>query len=151
MYQTSTTFNGAVWQYGLPLFDNYTFQASTKSTRFMFDLKPYVWAWRSVIPYGIFGMGATLNTLSYHEQVAQTDIAEDSALYLSKNSTTHLAWDAGLGILFELTSRLNITAEYIYAYLYHANPAKETTVHLMSPPSFLLQNQTFLFGLNLKL
>ena len=62
VYQTFTTLNGSVWQFGLPEFNNYNFKTPVTSTRLMFDVKPTLFSYYRVSPYAILGVGATWNT-----------------------------------------------------------------------------------------
>ncbi len=59
VYQTFTTLHGDVWQYELPQFNNYNFNAPITSTRLMLDAKPTLFTWKRVAPYMILGVGAT--------------------------------------------------------------------------------------------
>ncbi|MGC1181953.1 outer membrane protein [Legionella sp.] len=153
IYQTFATLRGSVWQFGLPEFNNYSFKVPVTSTRLMFDVKPNLFVWERVSPYAILGIGATWNTLSYNETATGSGIVPSSALSLSKNTTAKVAWDAGVGFSVALTERLNITAEYIYAFLGHGSPGNGSSngVSLSAAPSFSLQTQNLLFGLSLKI
>ncbi|WP_058513497.1 outer membrane protein [Legionella santicrucis] len=153
VYQTFTTLNGSVWQFELPEFNNYSFRAPVTSTRLMFDFKPNLFTWDRVSPYAILGVGATWNTVSYNETATGAGINQDSALSLSNNTTTQVAWDTGAGLRVALTNYLSATAEYIYTFLGHGSPANGPTneVSLSAAPRFSLQTQSLLFGLSLKL
>lgn len=153
VYQTSTTLNGSVWQFGFPEFNNFNFSAPVTSTRLMFDFKPSLFTWNRVTPYPILGIGATWNTIAYNEMVTAAGINPASAQSISNNTSSHIAWDAGVGISVEITDKLSATAEYIYAFLGNSSAAHITNngVDLPTPPLFSLQTQSILFGLNLKL
>lgn len=153
VYQTFTTLSGDVWQYELPQFNNYNFSAPVSSTRLMLDAKPTLFTWQRVAPYAILGVGATWNTVSYRETVTAVGVDPTSALSLSSNTTTHVAWDVGAGFRVALTDNLSATAEYIYAFLGNGSPANRPAngVNLTAAPSFSLQAQSLLFGLSLKL
>lgn len=153
VYQTSTTLRGDVWQFKLPQFNNYNFRAPVTSTRLMFDMKPNFLTWRKLSPYAILGIGATWNTVSYHETATGAGVSSASALSLSNHTTAQLAWDVGAGFRRQVTEHLNFTAEYIYAFLGHGAPAHDPIheVSLNAVPRFSLQAQSLLLGLSLKL
>jgi hypothetical protein len=153
LYQVSGTVKGNVWQYQLPQFNNYSFRAPFRSTRLMFDIKPYLFTWERFSPYLILGIGQAWNTLSYQETVIAEDVPEDSALSLRSNTRNQLAEELGVGLSIDLTCWLRLTAEYVYAYLGDGTPATYPTngIPLSSPPSFSLDNQSLLLGLSLKL
>lgn len=151
LYQTSTTLSGTVWQYEQPQFNNYNFRVPIKSTRLMLDVKPSFFTWQSMKPYAIFGVGVAWNSVSYRE-TATADVNSDSRLLLSKQTTSDLAWDLGLGCNMALTDNLSVSLEYIYAALGYGSPAHEASnVHLEATPKFLLQSQSVLLGLNWRL
>lgn len=147
VYGTSNTIDGKVWQYELPQFYNYDFSAPLSSTRLMLDFKPSLVTWNRFTPYLIVGIGATWNTASYKE-TALDGIDPSSALSLSDNTQTQLAWDLGAGINVAVTDQVSITAEYIYAFLGNVEPAHGA--NLLEVPSFSYQIESLLFGLSIK-
>lgn len=153
VYQTYTTLSGNVWQFQLPEFNNYSFRAPITSTRLMLDVKPSLFTWSRVSPYAILGVGATWNSVSYHETIKAPDVSPDSALSLSNNTTRQVAWDVGAGLSVSITDYLSATAEYIYTFLGHGSPANRpgNNIRLAAAPSFSLQTQSLLFGLSLRL
>lgn len=151
VYQTSTNFSGAVWQYELPQFNNYHFKAPIKSTRLMLDLRPGFFTWRSMEPYVILGIGVAWNSMSYIETVTASDVNANSAMVLSKHTISSLAWNFGVGYKIALTDKLSANLEYIYALLGNGAPAYDPgAVRLGTTPNFTLQSQSLLLGLNLR-
>jgi opacity protein-like surface antigen len=148
VYGVSNTVKGDVWQFENPQFNNYTFEAPISSTRLMWDVKPNLITWNKLTPYLILGIGATWNTVSYQEQ-ADAGISASSAQNLGDNTQVQLAWDVGAGLSYALTDHLNVTAEYVYAFLGEATP--ETGATLLSAPNFNYQIQSLLFGLSLRM
>jgi opacity protein-like surface antigen len=147
VYQTFTTLSGNVWQYELPQFNNYTYQAPITSTRWMFELKPNAGTYGKITPYAILGVGVSWNTVSYRETPID-DVRADSVMKLSDNTTAQLAWDLGLGFSVEATKHFDIFAEYIYAFLGEGSPSSTSSsdARLTEAPNFSLQVQTFLVG-----
>jgi opacity protein-like surface antigen len=152
VYQTSTILSGAVLQYELPQFNNYHFKAPIKSTRLMLDLRPGFFTWRSMEPYAILGIGVAWNSMSYRETVTASDVNADSAMVLSRHTTSSLAWNFGAGSKVALTDKLSVSLEYIYAILGHGSPTHGPgVVRLETTPNFTLQSQSILLGLSLRL
>lgn len=150
VYQTSTSIYGKTWQYELPQFNNYNFKAPVTSTRLMLDLRPSFFTWRATTSYAILGVGVTWNDVSYSETTTATNINQNTALSLNTNTTSQAAFDLGLGCKMPLTPYLNVGIEYLYAFLGHGNSMnKSNSVRLATAPSFSLQNQSLLFGLNI--
>ena len=151
LYYSSSALKGVVWQYQLPELENYRFLAPVSNTRLMFDFKPTLFTWHTVSPYAIVGVGSSWNKASYSENVIAVDVDRTSALLLGHHTTTHVAGDFGAGIRIQLSEKLSVLTEYIYTLLGHATPANDPAnqVNLMSPPTFSLQNQCVLFGINL--
>lgn len=149
VYHTSATIEGDTWQFKMPKFNNYSFDAPVTSTRLMLDVKPTLFIWKNISPYAIFGVGATWNQISYHETAIAADINPATALKLSDNTTSRIAWDLGIGMSVALTDNLNVTAEYIYAFLGEGSPAHHPTngISLKEPPAFSLETQSLLLGL----
>lgn len=146
VYGVSNTAKGDVWQYELPQFNNYTFNAPISSTRLMLDFKPRLITWNKFSPYLILGTGVTWNTMSYKDE-ANPGIDPDGTRSLSDETTTQLAWDLGAGLSYGVTKRLNISAEYVYAFLGDVSPQKNSSV--IEAPNFSYQIQSLLFGLSL--
>jgi opacity protein-like surface antigen len=151
VYQTSTSLSGMTWQYELPEFNNYHFKAPVTSTRLMLDLRPSFFIWRATTSYAILGAGVTWNKVSYSETTT-ADVNPNTALSLSSHTTSQAAFDLGLGCKMALTPHLNVSIEYLYAFLGHGSPmSKSNGVQLETAPRFSLQNQSLLFGLNIQL
>jgi len=151
VYQTSTTLSGAVWQYGLPQFNNYHFKAPIKSTRLMLDLRPGFFNWHSMEPYVILGVGVAWNSMSYTETATTSDVNANSAMSLSRSTTSSLAWNFGAGYKVALTDKLSADLEYIYAILGHGSPAYNPgAARLGTTPNFTLRSQSLLLGLSLR-
>lgn len=148
VYGTSNTVKGDVWQYEVAQFNNYTFSAPLSSTRLMVDFKPNLGTWMKLTPYIILGVGASWNEASYDEK-ANSGVDPASTRSLSENTQVQLAWDLGAGMSYDLTKRLSITAEYIYAFLGDATP--QQNVNVIKAPEFSYQTQSLLFGISLKL
>jgi len=151
VYQASNTIEGNVWQYELPQFNNYTFDAPIPSTRLMLDVKPSLITWNRLSPYLILGVGASWNKVSYDE-TALAGIDPSSALSLSEHTQTQLAWDLGVGLNIQIVEDVSLTAEYIYGFLGEGSPDNNSgkTPYLSEPPSFSYQIQSLLIGLSVK-
>lgn len=152
VYQITGTLHGSEFQYGLAEFNNYTSRAPFTSTRLMFDAKPTVFSWQRFSTYFIGGMGIAWNKISYHETAA-IGIPTNSTLSLSSHTTTKLSWDVGAGVNVKLMEHLNVTAEYIYAFLGKGTPANNPSngVNLVASPLFSFQTQSLLFGISVTL
>lgn len=149
-YQSSTSLNGMTWQYELPQFNNYHFKAAVTNKRLMLDLRPSFFIWRATTSYAILGAGVTWNNVSYSETTT-TAVNPNTALSLKKNTTSQAAFDLGLGCKMALTPHLNISMEYLYAFLGDGSPmSKAKGAQVAKAPSFSLQNQSLLFGLNIQ-
>lgn len=150
VYQTSTSLKGMTWQYELPEFNNYHFKALVTSKRLMLDFRPGFFIWRATTSYAILGVGVTWNDVSYSETTT-TDVNPNTALSLSTNTTSQAAFDLGLGCKMALTPYLNVSMEYLYAFLGNGYPMiNSNSVRLAMVPNFSLQNQSLLFGFNMQ-
>lgn len=150
VYQTSTSLYGMTWQYELPEFNNYLFKAPVTSTRLMLDLRPSFFIWRASASYAILGVGVSWNDVSYSETTT-ADVNPNTTLSLNTNTTVQAAFDLGLGCKITLTPYLNVSMEYLYAFLGNGHPmSKSNGVRVATAPSFSLHNQSLLFGLNIQ-
>lgn len=141
---TNAHINGVVWDYGNPLFNNYSFSAPITSSRLMFDVKPMLtYAWLS--PYAILGIGNSWNNTSYYESPA-----DGGNLSLSSKVTQSLAYEFGGGFRIAIVDNFSIQIEYLWASLGHATPSNNAgSVPMISPPKFALSNQSILAGLSI--
>lgn len=151
VYQITGTLHGSEFQYGLAQFNNYTSNAPFTSTRLMLDAKPALFSWQRVSTYFIGGMGIAWNKMSYYETAI--GVLANSTLSLSNYTTTNLSWDVGAGVSVKFMEHLNLTAEYIYAFLGKGSPANDPSngVSLAASPLFSFQTQSLLLGLSLAL
>lgn len=150
VYYTSPKLKGDVWQYQLPQFNNYTYSASLSNIRLMLDAKPHVFAYHDVSLYGIFGIGAMFNNISYTEQISAAGVPPASNLVLKSQSQTNFGYDLGVGLRKKLTERFDVSLEYVYAYLGKVSPSGvqlQNTVALVNPPSFSLNSQGVLLAI----
>lgn len=148
LYHTHGTFKGDVWQFELPEFNNYGFQAPFTSTRLMLDLKPVLLTYREFSTYIIVGIGVTSNTLEYKETVTEIGVDPNSALSLEKERQYKFAYEAGLGLRAAITQHLNASLEYLYASLGNNSPSDNSGgVQMAEVPTFKIRSQSGLFGL----
>ncbi len=151
-YQSVGTIRGNVWQYQMPQFNNYNFNAPLTSTRLMLDLKPSLFTLKSVSLYPILGLGIAWNDVYYNENVTGAGIAARSAEALGSHTNNDFAYDLGVGLRLPVSARLSATLEYVYTSLGNVSPAGSPNgATLTSPPTFKVRNQSALLGLSWKL
>jgi opacity protein-like surface antigen len=153
VYHSSGKIKGDVWQYRLPQFNNYKFNAPINSTRLMIDAKPGLLTWKSISPYPILGIGAAWNHIAYHESLRGIRIPSNSNLYLSSKTTTHVSYDLGFGARVGISEHITTSIEYLYTYLGNMTPSgrSDNHVRLASPPTFKVSTQAVLVGLTWKI
>jgi opacity protein-like surface antigen len=153
VYRNAETVRGDVWQYQLPIFNNYHFTAPITSIRAMLDLKPGLFTLYHMTFYPILGVGAAWTTVSYREAVSGEGIDPNSYHSLGNKTNKNISYDLGTGFRVNMTEHLSATIEYLYNYLINLEPADESTTAaaLSSPPTFTVYNQSLLLGLNWKI
>ncbi len=145
LYGSSTTINGNVWQFQNAALNNFSFGAPITSTRLMLDVKPLLFNLDPFEIYPILGIGAAWNTISFQEVViAGSGVVPTS---FNKNTNTNFAYDLGTGVRIGLTTHLTAALEYLYTNLGSISP---TNAGVVSPPTFKVDSQSLLLGLNWK-
>ncbi|AHE66864.1 outer membrane protein [Legionella oakridgensis] len=149
VYYTSTTIYGDVWQYKLPQFNNYSFNAPFTSTRVMLEAKPNLFTYQYISPYAIFGVGMAWNDLTYRERVTGAGIDPLSYLPLQEKQNHKIAYDLGFGMQVKISNRLSVMLEYLYTYLgsVSASYARANDVALQTPPVFTFHSQNIMAGI----
>ncbi len=149
-YHSSTTIHGEVWQYQLPNFNNYTFNAPLHSNLLMIDVKQRLFSFHQISLYLIGGLGAAWNNISYRETVSNATVDPQSYIALSKRTQTTVAYDLGAGVTGHITEHLNAFAEYLYTKFGTITPSahSSTETSIQHASSFSVRSQTLLLGLS---
>lgn len=152
VYHSAETVKGNVWQYQLPQFNNYSFNAPYNSTRLMLDFKPGLYTWDHISLYPILGIGAAWNEVSYHENVTVAGVAANSFQSLANHTNASFAYDLGAGVNLNMNSNIVASLEYLYAHAGKMFPSGRATngVALTAPPAFKIHSQSILLGLSWK-
>jgi opacity protein-like surface antigen len=150
LYRSSSTIWGSVWQYQLPQFNNYNFNAPFTSTRLMLDLKPMLVTWHQISPYLIFGVGLARNNIAYYENITGAGVSSNSANSLAHHIYINTAYDLGVGASIPMTSHLIASLEYLYTNLGDLVTSGTSQAALISSPKFTIYTQAALFSLSWK-
>jgi len=153
LYRDSGSINGNVLQFQLPQFNNYTFQQTVHTTRFMADLKPDLFLWKNISPYPILGLGMAWSDVNYNETLTNNDMDAASAISLSSKRNSNFAYDLGFGLRVGLTQKMSASLEYIYTHIGNVSAANslQNGLRVMSSPIFTIRNQSILCGIIFKL
>lgn len=113
-YHGSVSFNGDVWQFSLPEFDNFTYQYKVQTNRLMLTTKVSTTYRQFFHPYLLGEIGASFNRVySYYERPYIVEAIPMAPFANARN--TSFAWDIGLGVDLELlpTTFLGIGYQFI--------------------------------------
>ena len=149
-YYTSGAITGNVWQYQLPLFNNYSFRAPFSSARLMMDLKPSLFTTRDISPYPIVGIGAAWNTIFYQETVTGAGVDPSSALSFTNSTKAQFAFELGAGLKVDLTKHCSTSIEYLFANIGKATPSSPSNSAALKQQTFALITQSLLLGMSWK-
>jgi len=117
------------------------FQMDLISRRVMFDLALNVATWKNLSVYGIAGIGAAWNTISYHHDADEFYLP----VYIKGHTQTDFAYEFGGGLSYALLENLSLTAEYLYTGFSDLSLDDSSGVE---SDDFSLNSQAVLFGFN---
>lgn len=150
-YQQSA-FNGQVLQFGLPFFNNYSYQLEDKNTIFLAQGKVNFYNFfNHLSPFFTLGLGGNYNQTSYDETTLAPAIAPpNTERHLNTRHTVGFAGAIGGGIDFLITPNFGVNISDIFTYL---GRLKTTTTGsqqlvLQEPISYNANSQNFLVGLS---
>ncbi|MDI1353189.1 MAG: outer membrane beta-barrel protein [bacterium] len=109
---------GHVWQFGLPMFDNFIYNYSIHSTRFMQGGKLLANLARNnhIHPYFSWELGAANNKASRYTELQLDGLIPAMAPY-SNHSQTSFAYGVGIGIDYTITQYARLGFGYQYLNL----------------------------------
>ncbi len=148
-YHTKASIYGVTEAFGAPVFN---FHAPMQSQRLMLDIKPQLFTYQRISPYAILGLGYAWNKINLDEFAFPNalGIEQSDAYSLNSATSSHLAYEAGLGLRLAFTQHLSGTLEYLYAGLGNATPGASTDLDnpIARSPDFNLHTQSLLLGIN---
>lgn len=113
-YHSAISFQGDVWQFSLPEFDNFSYHYKVQSNRLMFTAKAFTTYKRLFHPYLMGEVGASFNRVyKYYERPYIVEAIPMTPFANARKSS--FAWDIGFGVDFELqpTTFLGIGYQFI--------------------------------------
>lgn len=151
-YYNKNSRNGSVYQYGLPDFNNSTYDMNVKSYRVMLDTELVMHPLHfGVMPFVEAGIGGAQNTLSF-QNIPRPDIGADGGYYnLARHASTHFAYELGAGLRMPLNNHFTVSARYLFVDSGKAESGisdNETGVLLATPFTTNVQSQSVLLGLS---
>ncbi|BCA96615.1 hypothetical protein TUM19329_29760 [Legionella antarctica] len=151
-YYNEGSQHGSVYQYGLPDFNNATYELQVRSFRVMLDTE---WGLRpsyfGIMPFIEAGVGGAQNSMSF-QNIPRPDIGADGGNYsLSDKARVHFAYELGAGLKLPLRTNVMVSARYLFADIGDARSGisdNETGVLLAYPVRTNVQSHSVLFGLS---
>jgi opacity protein-like surface antigen len=132
-YYTTLQTNGSVYQYQVPLLNNYTYNMDLSVDDLLLELKFDFHSFYRVTPFLVFGTGIGFGTLSYNETANPGVPGGQNEL--GTHNQTLWAFDIGAGGTYALTEKLGLTLQYLY--ITHADKLQsnlcQTTSCLVEP------------------
>lgn len=129
-YYTSMSRNGQVYMFGLPQFNNFTYDMDIDSQRLMldgeFDLRPIM---HGITFFGEVGAGGAMNTMSYKEKSV---LNNGGQIDLGSNDYLNFSSEIGAGIKVPITQKSIISVRYLYADLGKAESNKQSKTVAMA-------------------
>jgi opacity protein-like surface antigen len=161
---SNNNITGDVWRFNSPAFNDLTFNTSLNSTRLMADAALTIASYKHFSIYAIGGIGSAWNRLKYSD----TDNSgsgsgdtggpcSDQRLSLNHNTSTHFAWETGVGLTYAFNNRIGLSVEYQYVNLGNATTSANGNTGTITKPVLVaaqfnnLTSQTVLAALHIAL
>lgn len=143
----NTNQNGRTWAFQDPAFNNFTYDLSLTSSRYLVDaevdLNPLM---NRVFPFIQAGLGVAQNQLQYQD-VPDPDTG-GVGLHTNGNTSYQFAWTAGAGVKVSLSEHWLASARYLYTDLGTAQTSQTGSLLLVSPIRASVNTQAWLIGLS---
>lgn len=135
---TNITPKGDVWQFALPVFDNFRYRYNISNARIMLSnkLMTNLTSNQSILPYFSLELGAAFNrSHNYHESIIEPLAIPMAPFY--PQSTTSFSWGIGVGADYLLEENLRVGINYQFADLGRTSlgisPSQTTSQTLTMP------------------
>jgi outer membrane autotransporter protein len=153
VYYSTYRNEGDVYRFGNAAFNDLNYNMLIHSTRLMFDVALTVAEWKRFSVYGIVGIGNAWNDISYSDSTnAGLPCSLQSISSSSNNNVGDFVWEAGAGLEYKLTNRLELSLEYLYTDFgsqdFDGNKVSTTLTRPNFDPSFSMRTQGVLFGVH---
>lgn len=144
---------GDVYRFDSVAFNDLTYNMPIRSTRVMLDAALTLASWCQYSVYAIGGVGNAWNRVSYSDTFNDDGSCSEQNISLSSRTTSHFAWEAGLGLTYAINNCIGVSAEYLYTDFGNLETSGSgntgtITTPLISPASFNLHTQAVLLGLH---
>lgn len=115
---TDITASGDVWQFALPVFDNFRYSYNVSHARVMFSnkLMTNLSNYEAILPYLSFELGAAFNRAHYYHESLIEPLAVPMYPFNPK-STTSFSWGVGVGADYILKEHLRVGINYQFSDL----------------------------------
>lgn len=146
-FYINTNVNGRTWQFGQPEFNNFTYNLSLQSARYMLDSSlTFSPLWSKLYPFIEGGVGVAQNTLRYHDKADGGNFAGQG---LGTNPQTRyaFAYALGAGVRAPVANHLDVSVRYLYTNLGTGVSSQAGTLILQSPLQVKLSTQAWMLGL----
>ncbi|MHB1221777.1 MAG: outer membrane protein [Gammaproteobacteria bacterium] len=114
MYVPSAEISGYVDQYSLPDFRNYNYSYDVQLLNILAILKVDLYRWQHFMPYVLVGAGVTTFTTTDYSEQALDDVTPRVSPGFGDGSGNNFAYQAGIGIDYEVNQNLVLNLEYDY-------------------------------------
>lgn len=113
----ATNAGGRVIQYSDPEFTNYNYHLNLSSNILMAFVKANLFSYRFVSPYVNVGVGCAFNRTSNYTETALPNVTPRVSPGFASETLNQFAYQAGVGVDFQLTRQLILSAGYEYLNL----------------------------------
>ncbi len=142
---------GEVWQYQEPAMNNYNYNLSIDSLRFMLDVALILFSYQEKTSFFIFGgVGNAWNQIGYQDTAVPG--VPGGELHLNNRTNSGFVYELGGGIFYPLDQCMSVFLEYRYAHFPKIRTASSGTLDgiPVNVPSatFPFYSQTISFGIN---
>lgn len=114
MYMPSAKISGYMDQYSLPEFRNYNYSLDVQLLSLLAVAKIDLYQWHHVRPYVLVGAGVITYTTNNYSEQALSDVTARVSPAFEDGSGNNVAYQAGIGLDYDVTSNLVLNLEYDY-------------------------------------
>lgn len=157
-YYTPFKLTGDVDRFGSSSFNEFSYDMNVKSSRLMFDTEVTIASYKAASVFGVAGLGASWNRVSYHEtsngnSSCTTGLAP---ITVDPDTTASFAYEFGGGLKFAITPKVRLSVEYLYSHLAKlkvgdTGHSSDVSSFPVVPADFSLHSNAVLAGLHVAL
>lgn len=129
LYNINLKDEGKVYQFGSSELKNFKYDLPVYTTRLMVEGKLTGYAWHSVHPYLMAGIGASWNRASYSDT---STFDHGMQISLDRREQMKFAYEIAVGAQTFISQAVSVFAEYMYADLGHAKTSSYGNTQIVS-------------------